>query len=173
MPGVLKALEGILFMLRFSLRFSMSHNTTGKQQRGKGKATSTPSELRTPSPSRQEEGFGYLDADTFSCATLDIRPLLVLQRCSVSGTQGINPKDGGTCTISGMKVQRIINEPITAEPELIAYTASFVDERPSCVQFGRQYVRCYPPNDWRSGVTQVLATNGDTHLGGEDFDISA
>ncbi|CAM9482645.1 unnamed protein product [Discosporangium mesarthrocarpum] len=74
-------------------------------------------------------------------------------------------KDAGT--ISGMTVRRIINEPTAAA---IAYG---LDKK------GEQNVLVFDLGGGTfdvtlltidNGVFEVLATNGDTHLGGEDFD---
>ncbi|CAB1098841.1 HSP70 [Ectocarpus sp. CCAP 1310/34] len=74
-------------------------------------------------------------------------------------------KDAGT--ISGMSVKRIINEPTAAA---IAYG---LDKK------GEQNVLVFDLGGGTfdvtlltidNGVFEVLATNGDTHLGGEDFD---
>eukprot|EP00559_Dactyliosolen_fragilissimus_P009829 CAMPEP_0184854848 /NCGR_PEP_ID=MMETSP0580-20130426/225_1 /TAXON_ID=1118495 /ORGANISM="Dactyliosolen fragilissimus" /LENGTH=657 /DNA_ID=CAMNT_0027349199 /DNA_START=68 /DNA_END=2041 /DNA_ORIENTATION=+ len=75
-------------------------------------------------------------------------------------------KDAGT--ISGMTVQRIINEPTAAA---IAYGMDKTG--------GESNVLVYDLGGGtfdvtlltiEGGVFEVLATNGDTHLGGEDFD---
>jgi len=76
-------------------------------------------------------------------------------------------KDAGT--ISGMNVQRIINEPTAAA---IAYG---LNKKTG----GEKNILVYDLGGGTfdvtlltidSGVFEVLATNGDTHLGGEDFD---
>merc|ERR1712187_772341 len=75
-------------------------------------------------------------------------------------------KDAGT--ISGMKVQRIINEPTAAA---IAYGMDKTGGESNVLVFdlggGTFDVSLLTIDD---GVFEVLATNGDTHLGGEDFD---
>ncbi|XAR52623.1 hypothetical protein NMG60_11020779 [Bertholletia excelsa] len=63
-------------------------------------------------------------------------------------------KDAGT--IAGLNVARIINEPTAAA---IAYG---LDKKG-----GEKNILVY---DLDNGVFEVLATSGDTHLGGEDFD---
>merc|ERR1712176_697036 len=63
-------------------------------------------------------------------------------------------KDAGT--ISGMKVERIINEPTAAA---IAYGMDKTGGESNVLVF-----------DLGGGTFEVMATNGDTHLGGEDFD---
>ena len=74
-------------------------------------------------------------------------------------------KDAGT--IAGLKVARIINEPTAAA---IAYG---MDEKTESTILvfdlggGTFDVTLLTVDD---GVFEVLATNGDTHLGGEDFD---
>src|SRR3990167_6636431 len=74
-------------------------------------------------------------------------------------------KDAGT--ISGLKVARIINEPTAAA---IAYGMDEKTESTILVYDlggGTFDVTLLTVDD---GVFEVLATNGDTHLGGEDFD---
>merc|ERR1711865_634349 len=75
-------------------------------------------------------------------------------------------KDAGT--ISGMKVARIINEPTAAA---IAYGMDKTGGESNVLVFdlgGGTFDVTLLTID--SGVFEVLATNGDTHLGGEDFD---
>lgn len=74
-------------------------------------------------------------------------------------------KDAGT--IAGLNVMRIINEPTAAA---IAYGLNKKGERNILVfdlGGGTFDVTLLTIDD---GVFEVLATNGDTHLGGEDFD---
>merc|ERR1719432_241060 len=74
-------------------------------------------------------------------------------------------KDAGT--ISGMTVQRIINEPTAAA---IAYGLDKKAEKNILVYDlgGGTFDVSLLTID--NGVFEVVATNGDTHLGGEDFD---
>ena len=75
-------------------------------------------------------------------------------------------KDAGT--ISGMKVERIINEPTAAA---IAYGLEKKGGEKNILVFdlgGGTFDVTLLTID--NGVFEVLATNGDTHLGGEDFD---
>eukprot|EP00536_Pseudo-nitzschia_multiseries_P001708 jgi/Psemu1/322215/estExt_fgenesh1_pg.C_220016 len=75
-------------------------------------------------------------------------------------------KDAGT--IAGMKVERIINEPTAAA---IAYGMDKTGGDTNVLVFdlgGGTFDVTLLTID--SGVFEVLATNGDTHLGGEDFD---
>merc|ERR1719247_3559359 len=75
-------------------------------------------------------------------------------------------KDAGT--ISGMTVQRIINEPTAAA---IAYGMDNKEGEKNILVFdlgGGTFDVTLLTID--NGVFEVLATNGDTHLGGEDFD---
>ena len=75
-------------------------------------------------------------------------------------------KDAGT--ISGMAVQRIINEPTAAA---IAYGLDKKGGEKNILVFdlgGGTFDVTLLTID--NGVFEVLATNGDTHLGGEDFD---
>jgi heat shock protein 5 len=75
-------------------------------------------------------------------------------------------KDAGT--ISGMNVQRIINEPTAAA---IAYGLDKKGGEKNILVFdlgGGTFDVTLLTID--NGVFEVLSTNGDTHLGGEDFD---
>jgi heat shock protein 5 len=75
-------------------------------------------------------------------------------------------KDAGT--IAGMKVERIINEPTAAA---IAYGLDKREGEKNILVFdlgGGTFDVTLLTID--NGVFEVLATNGDTHLGGEDFD---
>merc|ERR1711865_1215995 len=75
-------------------------------------------------------------------------------------------KDAGT--ISGMKVDRIINEPTAAA---IAYDLDKKGGEKNILVFdlgGGTFDVTLLTID--NGVFEVVATNGDTHLGGEDFD---
>ena len=74
-------------------------------------------------------------------------------------------KDAGT--IGGKKVQRIINKPTAAA---IAYGMDKTGGESNVLVFdlgGGTFDVTLLTID--SGVFEVLATNGDTHLGGEDF----
>lgn len=75
-------------------------------------------------------------------------------------------KDAGA--ISGLNVMRIINEPTAAA---IAYGLDKTDKEQNILVFdlgGGTFDVTLLTID--QGVFEVLATNGDTHLGGEDFD---
>ena len=74
-------------------------------------------------------------------------------------------KDAGT--IAGLNVRRIINEPTAAA---LAYGVDKEDDQKIMVYDlggGTFDVSIIEMGD---GVTEVLATNGDPHLGGDDFD---
>ncbi len=74
-------------------------------------------------------------------------------------------KDAGT--IAGLNVRRIINEPTAAA---LAYGVDKEDDQKIMVYDlggGTFDVSIIEMGD---GVTEVLATNGETHLGGDDFD---
>ena len=74
-------------------------------------------------------------------------------------------KDAGT--IAGLNVKRIINEPTAAS---LAYGIDKEEDQKIMVYDlggGTFDVSIIEMGD---GVTEVLATNGDTHLGGDDFD---
>ena len=81
-------------------------------------------------------------------------------------------KDAGT--IAGLNVRRIINEPTAAA---LAYGADKDNDQKIMVY--DQKIMVYDLGggtfdvsiiEMGDGVTEVLATNGDTHLGGDDFD---
>merc|ERR1711953_1546579 len=75
-------------------------------------------------------------------------------------------KDAGT--ISGMTIMRIINEPTAAA---IAYGLDKKDGEKNVLVFdlgGGTFDVSLLTID--NGVFEVVSTNGDTHLGGEDFD---
>ncbi len=80
-------------------------------------------------------------------------------------SQGQATKDAGT--IAGLTVKRIINEPTAAA---LAYGIDKEDDQKIMVYDlggGTFDVSIIEMGD---GVTEVLATNGDTRLGGDDFD---
>jgi len=75
-------------------------------------------------------------------------------------------KDAGT--IAGLKVERVINEPTAAA---IAYGLDKQDHEENILVFdlgGGTFDVTLLSID--NGVFEVLATSGNTHLGGEDFD---
>jgi len=75
-------------------------------------------------------------------------------------------KDAGT--IAGLKVERVINEPTAAA---IAYGLDKQDQEENILVFdlgGGTFDVTLLSID--NGVFEVLATSGNTHLGGEDFD---
>eukprot|EP00197_Chlamydomonas_leiostraca_P008537 CAMPEP_0202884762 /NCGR_PEP_ID=MMETSP1391-20130828/41314_1 /ASSEMBLY_ACC=CAM_ASM_000867 /TAXON_ID=1034604 /ORGANISM="Chlamydomonas leiostraca, Strain SAG 11-49" /LENGTH=643 /DNA_ID=CAMNT_0049567989 /DNA_START=43 /DNA_END=1975 /DNA_ORIENTATION=- len=79
---------------------------------------------------------------------------------------GLDTKDAGT--ISGMNVVRIINEPTAAA---IAYGLDKKGGEKNILVFdlgGGTFDVSILTID--NGVFEVVSTNGDTHLGGEDFD---
>ena len=81
-------------------------------------------------------------------------------------SQRQSTKDAGT--IAGLNVLRIINEPTAAA---IAYGLDKKDKERNILVFdlgGGTFDVSLLTID--SGVFEVVATNGDTHLGGEDFD---
>merc|ERR1711871_1881354 len=101
---------------------------------------------------------GYLDKE--------IKNAVVTVPAYFNDAQRQATKDAGT--ISGMKVQRIINEPTAAA---IAYGLDKKGGEKNILVFdlgGGTFDVTLLTID--NGVFEVLATNGDTHLGGEDFD---
>merc|ERR1719409_395000 len=96
----------------------------------------------------------------------DINDAVVTVPAYFNDAQRQATKDAGT--ISGMKVQRIINEPTAAA---IAYGMDKKEGEKNILVFdlgGGTFDVTLLTID--NGVFEVLATNGDTHLGGEDFD---
>jgi heat shock protein 5 len=103
-------------------------------------------------------------AETFLGKT--IKDAVVTVPAYFNDAQRQATKDAGT--ISGMKVQRIINEPTAAA---IAYGMDKTGGEANVLVFdlgGGTFDVTLLTID--AGVFEVLATNGDTHLGGEDFD---
>jgi len=96
----------------------------------------------------------------------DVKNAVVTVPAYFNDAQRQATKDAGT--ISGMTVQRIINEPTAAA---IAYGMDKKDGEKNILVFdlgGGTFDVTLLTID--NGVFEVLATNGDTHLGGEDFD---
>jgi heat shock protein 5 len=96
----------------------------------------------------------------------DIESAVVTVPAYFNDAQRQATKDAGT--ISGLKVRRIINEPTAAA---IAYGMDKTGGEANVLVFdlgGGTFDVTLLVID--SGVFEVLATNGDTHLGGEDFD---
>jgi len=96
----------------------------------------------------------------------DVKHAVVTVPAYFNDAQRQATKDAGT--ISGMTVQRIINEPTAAA---IAYGMDKKEGEKNILVFdlgGGTFDVTLLTID--NGVFEVLATNGDTHLGGEDFD---
>merc|ERR1711939_157221 len=95
----------------------------------------------------------------------DIKDVVITVPAYFNDSQRQAPKDAGT--ISGMNVLRIINEPTAAA---IAYGLDKKTEKNILVYDlgGGTFDVSLLTID--NGVFEVVATNGDTHLGGEDFD---
>ena len=74
-------------------------------------------------------------------------------------------KDAGT--IAGLNVKRIINEPTAAS---LAYGVDKETDQKIMVYDLGGGTFAVSIIEMGDGVTEVLATNGDTHLGGDDFD---
>ena len=75
-------------------------------------------------------------------------------------------KDAGR--IAGLNVQRIINEPTAAA---LAYGLDKKkSEKVAVFDLGGGTFDVSILNVWEEGGLEVVATNGDTHLGGDDFD---
>jgi len=96
----------------------------------------------------------------------DIKNAVVTVPAYFNDAQRQATKDAGT--ISGLKVDRIINEPTAAA---IAYGMDKTGGEINALVFdlgGGTFDVTLLTID--NGVFEVLSTNGDTHLGGEDFD---
>ena len=96
----------------------------------------------------------------------DIKNAVVTVPAYFNDAQRQATKDAGT--ISGLNVERIINEPTAAA---IAYGLEKKGAEQNILVFdlgGGTFDVTLLTID--NGVFEVLATNGDTHLGGEDFD---
>lgn len=96
----------------------------------------------------------------------DIHHAVVTVPAYFNDAQRQATKDAGT--ISGLSVERIINEPTAAA---IAYGLEKKGGEKNILVFdlgGGTFDVTLLTID--NGVFEVLATNGDTHLGGEDFD---
>lgn len=96
----------------------------------------------------------------------DINNAVVTVPAYFNDAQRQATKDAGT--ISGLNVERIINEPTAAA---IAYGLDKKGGEKNILVFdlgGGTFDVTLLTID--NGVFEVLATNGDTHLGGEDFD---
>jgi molecular chaperone DnaK len=76
-------------------------------------------------------------------------------------------KDAGT--IAGLDVRRVINEPTAAA---LAYGLDRTDSRVIAVYDLGGGTFDISILEMSKGVFEVKSTNGDTHLGGEDFDIA-
>merc|ERR1712188_185826 len=95
----------------------------------------------------------------------DVKHAVITVPAYFNDAQRQSTKDAGT--ISGMNVLRIINEPTAAA---IAYGLDKKSEQNILVYDlgGGTFDVSLLTID--NGVFEVVATNGDTHLGGEDFD---
>jgi len=96
----------------------------------------------------------------------DVKHAVVTVPAYFNDAQRQATKDAGT--ISGLSVQRIINEPTAAA---IAYGLDKKGGEKNILVFdlgGGTFDVTLLTID--NGVFEVLSTNGDTHLGGEDFD---
>eukprot|EP00594_Rhizosolenia_setigera_P001819 CAMPEP_0178953728 /NCGR_PEP_ID=MMETSP0789-20121207/8582_1 /TAXON_ID=3005 /ORGANISM="Rhizosolenia setigera, Strain CCMP 1694" /LENGTH=656 /DNA_ID=CAMNT_0020635023 /DNA_START=69 /DNA_END=2039 /DNA_ORIENTATION=- len=105
-----------------------------------------------------------LTAETF--LGKEIKNAVVTVPAYFNDAQRQATKDAGT--ISGLKVERIINEPTAAA---IAYGMDKTGGESNVLVFdlgGGTFDVTLLTID--NGVFEVLSTNGDTHLGGEDFD---
>jgi heat shock protein 5 len=96
----------------------------------------------------------------------DVKNAVITVPAYFNDSQRQSTKDAGM--IAGLNVLRIINEPTAAA---IAYGLDKKDKERNILVFdlgGGTFDVSLLTID--SGVFEVIATNGDTHLGGEDFD---
>merc|ERR1712168_307151 len=96
----------------------------------------------------------------------DVTDAVVTVPAYFNDSQRTSTKDAGT--IAGLNVMRIINEPTAAA---IAYGLDKKDGEKNILVFdlgGGTFDVSLLTID--SGVFEVVSTNGNTHLGGEDFD---
>jgi heat shock protein 5 len=96
----------------------------------------------------------------------EIKNAVITVPAYFNDSQRQSTKDAGT--IAGLNVLRIINEPTAAA---IAYGLDKKDKERNILVFdlgGGTFDVSLLTID--SGVFEVVSTNGDTHLGGEDFD---
>ena len=112
---------------------------------------------------------------------------MILQKIEKRHKGTIWDKSGGSCSatvppyfsrlparlqreagqIAGLEVKRIVNEPTAAALAYGIDKSHKKDELPM-FDLGGEYIRYLYPQF--GGVFEVLSTNGDTHLGGDDFD---
>ena len=111
---------------------------------------------------------GKLKADAEAYLGEKVSEAVITVPAYFSDAQKQATKDAGK--IAGLDVKRIINEPTAAS---LAYGLDKAD--------GSQKILVYDLGggtfdvsvlELGDGVFEVLATNGDTHLGGDDFDIA-
>ena len=74
-------------------------------------------------------------------------------------------KDAGR--IAGLEVLRLVNEPTAARWPTVSTSARKASSRSTISAAARSTSRSCKLHD---GIFEVLATNGDTHLGGDDID---
>ncbi len=109
---------------------------------------------------------GKLKADAEAYLGEKVTEAVITVPAYFSDAQKQATKDAGK--IAGLDVKRIINEPTAAS---LAYGIDKADKEQKILVFdlggGTFDVSVLDLGD---GVIEVLATNGDTHLGGDDFD---
>ena len=109
---------------------------------------------------------GKLKADAESYLGEKVTEAVITVPAYFSDAQKQATKDAGK--IAGLDVKRIINEPTAAS---LAYGIDKADKEQKILVYdlggGTFDVSILELGD---GVIEVLATNGDTHLGGDDFD---
>ena len=103
------------------------------------------------------------DAESFLGETVDKAVITVPAYFDDSQRQGT--KDAGK--IAGLEVLRIINEPTASA---LAYGLDKKEDEQIAVYDLGGGTYDISVLDLSEGVFQVMATNGDTHLGGDDFD---
>jgi molecular chaperone DnaK len=110
---------------------------------------------------------GKLKADAESYLGEKVTEAVITVPAYFTDAQRQATKDAGK--IAGLDVKRIVNEPTAAS---LAYGLDKTDQQQKILVFdlggGTFDVSVLEIGD---GVFEVLATNGDNHLGGDDFDV--
>lgn len=109
-----------------------------------------------------------LKADAESYLGTDVTEAVITVPAYFNDAQRQATKDAGK--IAGLEVKRIINEPTAAA---LAYGIDKEDKKDEKIAVFDLGGGTFDVSilDLGEGVFEVLSTNGDTHLGGEDFDM--
>ncbi len=109
-----------------------------------------------------------LKADAESYLGTDVTEAVITVPAYFNDAQRQATKDAGK--VAGLEVKRIINEPTAAALAYGIDKESKKDEKIVVFDLGGGTFDV-SVLDLGDGVFEVLSTNGDTHLGGEDFDM--